>query len=61
MITIPKANWHLAIAEAVESAEPEETIQCNTSTEVELGKRAASRLRPGVEFDWRYDVDDLDD
>ncbi len=45
-ITIPRANWHMALADAIEKAAPGDTILCHEEAMAELGRIAQSRMCP---------------
>ncbi len=46
MITIPRRNWHMELADAIESAEPDETIEVHSDDMRELAKSAHQRMCP---------------
>ncbi len=41
---IPASNWHIALADAIEAAEPNDTIVVVNNAKLELGQSAARRL-----------------
>ena len=61
MIVIPKANWHMALAAAIEHAPDGEIIHVRTKSQAELGKRAHARMCPNKTLTFEFEVDDLTD
>ena len=43
---VAKANWHIDLADKIETAEDGDTIVCHAEAMVEMGKSALSRMCP---------------
>lgn len=55
-ILLPKANWPTALAQAIKTAEPGDTIVIDSMAKLELCARAASRLgKTGLKFEVEED------
>lgn len=51
-ISLPKVNWTTALAQAIKTAEPGDTIVVDSMAKLELCARAASRLgKTGLKFE----------
>lgn len=59
MVKIPAGNWHMALAEAIESALDGETIEVRTKSQAELGELARLRMCPDKRLTFEFAVDDL--
>lgn len=51
-------NWHMHLAELIETYQPGDTIVVHTPEQVELGRLAAARMKPGIEVLFEVKTDD---
>ena len=54
---IPRANWHMVLADAIDKAEPGDTIVCHTEEMRELGLQARARMCPDKELIFDLETD----
>jgi len=48
---IPASNWHMALAEAIESSGEDDVIVVSDEYKLDLGKAAAERMGKSVTFE----------
>lgn len=54
---IPRANWHMKLADAIDDAEPGDAIVCHNADMKALGERARIRMCPGKPLTFELEND----
>lgn len=56
--TLPAANWHMALANAIEAAQDDDTIVCHSEAMAELAEEARQRLCPSKRLVFEVEAPD---
>lgn len=56
--TVPHNNWHMALADIIETAKDGDTIICHSDAMAELAERARTRMCPEKQLTFTTEEED---